>query len=524
MARVLVTDRVAEDLVEILRAGGAEIDLRPGMAHEDLVREIGDYNALVVRSETKVTAEVIEAGRNLQVVGRAGIGVDNIDVDAATRRGVVVVNAPEANTIAMAEHTIGLMLALARHIPMAHDSVRSGSWNRSKFIGVELRGKTLGLIGLGRTGAEVARRARGLEMNVIAVDPFIGQERFQMLGVRAVTHEELYAQSDFISLHAISNRPVLDEAEFKKLKPGVRIVNAARGNLVDEAALLAAIESGIVAGAALDVFSKEPPEGDSPLFRNERIIVTPHLGASTAEAQERVAVDAAQQVLAVLRGEPALYAVNLPFIGLEAFKVIAPFLQAATQAGSLATQLSTGQFERVEIEYLGELADLDVTPLKAAVIRGLLATRSDENVTLVNASMIAEQRGLKIIERKGHYDGVYNNLIRVRLSTSDGETTVSSTTAHDGPHIVEINDFWVDVSPGQGYLLICENLDRPGMIGRIGTFLGEHDVNISFMRVGREKARGRALMVLGLDEEMTPELMQQISAIPNIFSAQTARI
>jgi D-3-phosphoglycerate dehydrogenase len=524
MPRVLVTDRVAEELVDILRSGGAEVDLRPGLAPQELLKTIPDYEGLVVRSETRVTADVIEAGKNLQVVGRAGIGVDNIDVEAATRRGVVVVNAPEANTIAMAEHTIGLMLALARHIPAAHTSLRAGSWERSKFIGVELRGKTLGLIGLGRTGSEVARRARGLEMNVIAVDPFIGAERFQMLGVRSVTHDELYAEADFISLHAISNQPILTDAEFAKLKPGVRIVNAARGNLIDERALVAAIESGRVAGAAMDVFSQEPPDFDSPLFKNDKIIVTPHLGASTTEAQERVAVDAARQVLAVLRGEPALYAVNLPFIGLEAFKVIAPFLQAATQAGSLATQLSSGQVKGVEIEYLGELAEMDVTPLKAAVIRGLLATRSDENVTLVNASIIAEQRGLKIVERKGNYEGIYNNLIRVHLASSEGTTTVSTTVAHDGPHIVEINDFWVDVSPGEGYLLIAENLDRPGMIGRIGTFLGEHDINISFMRVGREKVRGRALMVLGLDEEISPELLRRIAAIPDIYSVRTARI
>lgn len=524
MPRVLITDRVAEELVDILRSGGMDVDLRPGLPYADLIGAIPDYHGLVVRSETQVTSQVIDAGKELQVVGRAGIGVDNIDVEAATRRGVVVVNAPEANTIAMAEHTIGLMLALARHIPAAHTSLRNASWERSKFIGVELRGKTLGLIGLGRTGAEVARRARGLDMNVIAVDPFIGAERFAMLGVRSVTHDEVYEQADFISLHAISSTPVLDEHEFSRLKPGVRIVNAARGNLINEDALVRAIDSGRVAGAALDVFLKEPPDFDSPVFKHDKIIVTPHLGASTTEAQERVAVDAAQQVLAVLRGEPALYAVNLPFIGLEAFKVIAPFLQAATQAGSLATQLSSGQVQGVEIEYLGELAEMDVTPLKAAVVRGLLSTRTDENVTLVNASIIAEQRGLKIVERKGNYEGIYNNLIRVHLAASDGTTTVSSTVAHDGPHIVEINDFWVDVSPGQGYLLICENQDRPGMIGRIGTFLGEKDVNISFMRVGREKVRGRALMVLGLDEEISPDLQREIGEIPDIFSVRTAKL
>lgn len=525
MNRVLVTDRLSEDGIAVLKSE-TDVDIRLGLSPSELIGAIGAYDALVVRSETKVTAEVIEAGSELKVIGRAGVGVDNVDVEEATRRGIVVVNAPEANTISMAEHAIGLMLALARHIPEADLSLSQGQWNRSKFVGVELRGKTLGLIGLGRTGAEVARRARGLEMNVIAHDPVFGPERFQVLGVTPVTLEQLLAQSDFISLHIIvpSGGHLLGEAQFALMKPGVRIINAARGSLIDEAALLKAIERGTVAGAALDVFEQEPPATDSPLLKHPAVIATPHLGASTTEAQERVATDVAGQVLAVLRGEPAMYAVNSPFIAHEAFAVIAPYLQAATQAASLATQLSTGQFEGVEIEYLGELADYDTTPLKASVIRGLLAPVSEENVTLVNASLIAEQRGLRISERKGHYEGIYNNLIRVHLSTSTGMTTVSSTVAHDGPHIVEINDFWVDVSPGEGYLLLCENVDRPGMIGRIGTFLGEKDVNISFMRVGREKVRGRALMVLGLDDELSPELLDQIGRIPDIFSARTAKL
>jgi D-3-phosphoglycerate dehydrogenase len=344
--------------------------------------------------------------------------------------------------------------------------------------------------------------------------------------VTPATLDEILAESDFISLHIIipAGDYLLDEAQFAAMKPGVRLVNAARGTLINEAALLKALENGRVAGAALDVFATEPPSPDSPLLHHPNVIVTPHLGGSTAEAQERVATDVAEQVLTVLRGEPAIYAVNSPFVPTEAFKVIAPYLQAATQAGSLATQLASGQFESVEIEYLGELADHEVTPLKSAVIRGLLATVSEENVTLVNANLIAEQRGLKVTERKAHYDGIYKDLIRVNLTTSAGRTSVSATVAHDGPHIVEINDFWVDVSPGEGYLLLAENVDRPGMIGRIGSFLGEKDINISFMRVGREKVRGRALMVLGLDDQLDPATLAEIARIPNIFSARIARI
>jgi D-3-phosphoglycerate dehydrogenase len=394
-------------------------------------------------------------------------------------------------------------------------------------VGVELRGKTLGLFGMGRIGSEVARRARALEMRVIAHDPLLPAERFLTLGVEVATFDEVLEQSDFISLHApglASNYHMLDDAQFARMKPGVRIINAARGELIAQEALLRALESGKVAGAALDSYEPEPPPLDMPLLRHPRVIVTPHLGASAAEAQERVAVDVARQVLAVLRGEPAMYAVNSPFIAAETYKVLAPFLQASTQAASLAIQLATGQMQSVEIEYLGELADYDVAPLKASVIRGLLAPVTEENVTLVNANMVAEQRGLRITEKKGHYEGIYNNLIRVHVSTSTGTTSVSSAVAHDGPHIVEINDFWVDVSPGEGYLLLCENQDTPGMIGRIGTFLGEKDVNISFMRVGRERVRGRALMVLGLDDELSPDLLQQIAGIPNIYSARTAKI
>ena len=526
MARVLVTDPIAEDGLDVLRRG-ADVDVRLGLSPAELLSAVAGYQGLVVRSETRVTAAVLDAGRDLEVVGRAGVGVDNIDVDAATRRGVAVVYAPEANTVSAAEHTIALMLSLARHIPEAHASLREGSWDRSRFLGVELRGKTLGLLGLGRVGSEVARRARALEMNVIAYDPGVGPDRFQMLGVGIASFDQVLQESDFISLHAIlpaDSRHLLDEAQFKRMKPGVRLVNVARGSLINEAALLEALERGTVAGAALDVFGEEPPAADSPLLRHANVIVTPHLGASTAEAQERVAADVAHQVLAILRGEPAIYAVNLPMVTGETFKIIAPYLQAASQAASLATQLSDGQFESVEIEYLGEIADFDLAPLKASVIKGLLAPISEESVTLVNANLVAEQRGLRITERKGHYEGIYKDLIRVHLTTSAGKTSVSATVAHDGPHIVEINDFWVDVSPGQGTLLLCENVDRPGMIGRIGTFLGSKDINISFMRVGREKVRGRALMVLGLDDTLDPQTLAEIARIPDIFSARTARI
>jgi D-3-phosphoglycerate dehydrogenase len=526
MPKVLVSDPIAQDGIDVL-AGHAQVDVRLGLSPEELIAAIGEYEALVVRSETKVTAQVFEAAKKLQVVGRAGVGVDNIDLQAATNAGVIVVNAPLGNTISAAEHAVGLMLALARHIPAASASLREGRWERKRFMGVEVRGKTLGIIGLGQVGSEVAHRARGLEMHVLGYDPFVSEERAQVLGAEMVSLEELLKRSDFISLHTTltkDTRHLIGEAQLKLVKPTARIINTARGPLIDEEALCRAVDEGRVAGAAIDVFAQEPPPSDNVLLKNDRILVTPHLGASTAEAQERVAIDVAEQVVAVFDGQPARYAVNAPLIAAETLSVIGPYLDVAAKTASLGTQLCEGQLGRIEIEYLGEIANYDVTPLKAAVIRGLLAPISEENVTIVNANLVAEHRGLRITERMGPYEGIYANLITVRLTTTTGTTTVAGTMAHDGPHVVLLNGFWVDIPPGDGYLLICENKDRPGTIGAVGSYLGQNDVNVSFMRVGREKVRGRAVMVLGLDDPVTPAQLEEIQRIPNIFSARLARI
>ena len=523
-ARILVTDPIAQEGVDAL-SPHAEVDVRLGLPPEELVSVIGEYDGLVVRSETKVTAAVIEAGRKLKVIGRAGVGVDNIDLQAATRRGIVVVNAPLGNTISAAEHSIGLILALARHIPEANASLKRGEWDRKRFLGVEVRGKTLGIIGLGQVGSEVARRGRGLEMNVIGHDPFVAEERAHVLGLELVSLDELLERSDFISIHAAltpATKGLIGEKELRKTKPSVRIVNTARGGIIDEEALYKAVEEGRVAGAALDVFSKEPAL-DNITLKSERILTTPHLGASTAEAQERVAVDVAGQVIAVLKGEPALYAVNAPLIPAETMSVIAPYVEVAARTAALATQLCEGQLEKVELEYLGEIADHDTMPLKAAAIRGLLSPVSEENVTIVNANLVAEHRGLRITESKGSHEGIYSNLVTVRLFTKAGTTTVAGTVAHDGPHVVLINDFWVDVAPGDGYLLICENEDRPGIIGTVGTILGSHDVNIFSMRVGGNK-RGRALMVLGLDEPVNEAIINEIVSVRDIYSARQATL
>ena len=524
MTKVLITDPIAQEGIDLLsREVEVEVRLRP--SPEELLELIRSSEAIIVRSETKVTGQVIEAGERLQVIGRAGMGVDNIDLEIATQRGVVVVNAPTGNTISAAEHTIALMLALPRQLPEAHASLRAGRWERQRFIGVELRGKTLGLIGLGQVGSEVARRVRGMEMRVIAHDPYVSPDRAQGLGVELVPQDELLRQADYISLHVgltPATRDLLGEEQLRMAKPGVRIINTARGELIDDGALLRAIDDGRVAGAAIDVFREEPP-GESPLLTHDRIIVTPHLGALTAEAQERVAVDVAEQVLAVLRGEPALYAVNAPLVSAETMEVLRPFLEVAERTASLATQLCEGQLRSVELEYLGEIANHDVTPLKAAAIKGLLASVSEENVTIVNANLVAERRGLRITERTGPSED-YPNLVSVQLTTDKGTTSVAGTAFHDGTHIERVNDFWVDIPPGDGYLLFCENLDRPGMVGAVGTFLGQRDINISFMRLGREQVRGRALMVLGLDDDMSPELLRELESVQDLYSARLAKV
>jgi len=523
MSRILVADPIAQDGIDIL-AREADVDVRTGMPLAELIERIGAYDALVVRSETKVTAEVFAAGKHLQAVGRAGVGVDNIDLNAATERGVVVVNAPLGNTISAAEHAVGLMLALARHIPEANASLKAGEWTRSKFIGVELRGKTLGLVGLGNVGSEVAKRARGLDMHVVARDPYISPERASVLGVElADSLDELLARADFLSLHTVAAEQIIGERELAMAKPSLFLINTARGHHVDYDALVKAIDAGSVQGAAVDVFPDEPPDMSSAVLHNDRIIVTPHLGALTAEAQERVAVVVAEQITAILRGEPAQYAVNAPMIAAETMTVIAPYIPVAEMTAALATQLSAGQLGNIEIDYAGEIAQHDTTPLRAAVIKGLVAPITEENVTIVNAAMIAEHRGMKIVELKGPPEDVYANLIRVHLHTSAGDTDVTGTMAHDGPHIVQVNDFWVDIPPGDGWLLLCENQDRPGMIGAVGTFLGQHDINISFMRVGRTGVRGKALMAVGVDDPISPELVAKLTSIPNIISARVVK-
>ena len=522
MGRILIADTLAQQGIDML-SERHQVELRTGLSEDDLLAAVADVHGLVVRSQTRVTARVIAAAPNLEVIGRAGVGVDNIDVDAATERGVIVVNAPLANTTSAAEHAFGLMLALARNIPRGDASLRGGRWERSRLMGVELAGSTLGIIGLGRIGSEVARRARAFEMRVVAHDPFVSGERASALGVEMLELEQLLAESDFITLHTAlheGTHGLLSADELARVKPGARIINTARGELIDEQALYEAVESGRVAGAAIDVFSEEPATGNI-LTTSERILVTPHLAASTAEAQDRAAVSVAEQVLAVLDGQPASFAVNAPLVDPETMAVIGPYIDAAEIAASIATQLVPGTVGRVRIEYLGEIANHELSPLRAAVIVGMFGRVSEEKVTIVNADRFAEQHGVRLEEHTGPAREPYANLVVVQVFGAEGEMKVAATQTPQGVRVVGIGEYQgAEISPSAApYVLAIENLDRPGMIGRVGALLGGGGVNINYMSVAAG-AEQRALMVLGINRPLTPKELDEVAGIQNVFGAR----
>ncbi len=523
--KVLVTDHLAEEGLDILR-GCAQVDARPGLKTEEIIAIIGDYDALLVRSQTKVNADIIQAGKKLQVIGRAGVGIDNIDVEAATRCGIIVVNAPTGNTVSAAEHTVALMLALARHIPQANASLKAGQWRRNDFMGIELRGKTLGIIGLGNVGSEVAQRARGLQMTVLGYDPFISADRAAKLNVQVVPLEQLYKESDFVTLHiplTSQTRSIIGAKELSLMKPTVRLINCARGGLIDENALLAALKDKKVAGVAIDVFEKEPTT-KSPLFEFENVIVTPHLGASTEEAQVTATKDVVEQVIDVFKDEPARYAVNAPFIPAETLAVLVPYCRVATLVGKLVRQLAEGQVNSVKVKYEGEISNYDTNVLKASVIGGLLEGVSEERVNIVNANVVAAHRGLSVIEQKDAACSNYTSLLTVEVITSSGAVTVGGTVLNDDVHIVRVNNYWLDIVPTGSYFLFSDHRDRPGLIGAVGKITGDADINVSSMHLGRLKSRGQALMVLALDEPLPEKHLQQILALPDVYTAKLVKL
>jgi D-3-phosphoglycerate dehydrogenase len=516
---ILIADPIADEGLEILRQH-ARVERGLGDA-------LGEADALLVRSETRVTAELLDKAPRLRVIGRAGAGVDTIDVEAATERGIVVVNAPGGNAVAAAEHTLALMFALARRVAAADASLKRGEWARGTYIGTELSGKTLGLVGLGRVGVEVARRAAGLEMHVLVYDPYVPDEHIRRSGCEPVELDTLLERADFVSLHVPlteATRGVLSRDRLARMRRGSFLVNCARGGLVDQAALLDALESGHLAGAGVDVFDQEPVARDDPIAHHPSVVATPHLGASTVEAQANVAAQVAHEVLAVLAGRPAQFAVNAPSLRAEEAETLQPYLGLVTMLGKLATQLADGHVRSAEIAYRGEIADHNVGVLTAAAAQGLLEPISDTPVNLVNAQLMARQRGLEIVETRSSTPTHYTSLVRVTVTTGSGATSVAGVISDGRAHVVQIDDYELHLPPTPGYLLVTQHTDRPGMIGMVGTLLGEADINISSMQVGRRTPRGEALMILSVDELIPPSVVERIRQAVSIASIKVIKL
>ncbi|EJL40967.1 D-3-phosphoglycerate dehydrogenase [Brevibacillus agri] len=521
MYKVLITDPLSEfGIQQLLDAEDVEVVRKTNLSPAELIEVIGDYDALLVRSQTQVTAEVLAAGKNLKAVGRAGVGVDNIDIAAATQAGIPVINAPDGNTISTAEHSFAMLMAVARNIPQAHKKLVDGTWDRKSFQGVELNKKVLGVIGMGRIGSEVAKRAKAFGMSVMGYDPFMTEERAQKMGVIHATVDEICRQADFITVHTPltkETRHIISTREFAKMKEGVRLINCARGGIIDEKALYEAITSGKVAGAALDVFEEEPPV-DNPLVGLPQVVTTPHLGASTVEAQENVAVDVSEEILKVLRGEPFKNAVNLPSIPAHVMEKVQPYFQLGEKLGHFLAQVTVGSISEVAIKYSGELTDVDTSPLTRTVLKGVLSFRLGEVANYVNAPLLAKVRDITVTEQKAAQNKGFTNLLTVTLKTTQETRTVAGTRLNGyGARIVKIDDFAIDVAP-EGYLLYIHHNDRPGVIGRVGSILGENSVNIATMQVGRRDVGGDAIMMLSVDKPLTPELLDTMGELAEVKS------
>jgi D-3-phosphoglycerate dehydrogenase len=518
--RVLISDELSPAAVAIFQQNGIETDVKAGLSKDELQKIIAAYDGLAVRSATKATANLIAAADRLKVIGRAGIGVDNIDVKAATARGIIVMNTPFGNSVTTAEHAISLMLSLARQIPAADRSTQAGKWEKSRFVGVELCGKTLGVIGCGNVGAIVANRAIGLKMHVVAYDPFLSEERAVQLGVEKVELDQLLRRADVISLHTPltdKTRNILSADALARCRKGVRIVNCARGGLIDEAALADALRAGHVAGAALDVFETEPAK-DNPLFGVEGVICTPHLGASTTEAQEKVALQVAEQMSAYLLKGAISHAVNFPSVSAEEAPRLAPYITLAGQLGSFAGQLSEQSISLVRIEYAGEVASLNTKPLTAAALAGVLKP-SLADVNMVSAASLARERGILVEEVLRDRAAMFESTIRLTVRLPEHDRSIAGTIgAGSRPRIIEVRDIPMDleVTP---HMLFIRNVDKPGFIGRLGTLLGEAAVNIATFNLGRERAGGDAICVVAVDEAITDDVLAAVRAVPSVLRA-----
>lgn len=519
MKKVLVSDNLGEAGIELFRnASGIAVDVKTGLKPDELKAIIGEYDALVIRSATKVTADVIEAAKKLKVVGRAGIGLDNVDIPTATKHGVIVMNTPGGNVVTTAEHAIALMMAMTRNIPQGTASLKAGKWEKKNLQGREICGKTLGVIGYGKIGSIVADRARGLKMRVIVYDPFVNHELIEKVGFESVSLDTLYQTADFITVHVPKLKDTIgfiNKEAFAKMKPGVMIINCARGGIVNEADLYEAMRSGKVAGAALDVFETEPP-GQSPLFELEHLICTPHLGASTLEAQTNVAVAIAEQIIDYLQNGTIRNAVNVPSITGELLRRLTPFLSLGDQIGKLQSQLIHGPLREVEIAFAGDFQGMDMSPVATAALRSLLAPVVKDDVNFVNARMIAKERGIKFMETTSSESEDYLNLITMRCVTSEMTNTVSGTLfGKTDTRIVRINTFRLEMIP-KGHLALIHNIDRPGSIGEIGTALGKHAINIGRMQVGQEEEGNRNIIFLCTDTPIPQHVIEELRGLASV--------
>ncbi|PIW34124.1 MAG: phosphoglycerate dehydrogenase [bacterium (Candidatus Ratteibacteria) CG15_BIG_FIL_POST_REV_8_21_14_020_41_12] len=524
--KILVTDPLAKEGLDVLEKEGFEVDCKGKLSPEDLAKVIPGYDALIVRSGTRAPREVIEKATNLKVIGRAGVGLDNVDIEAATAKGIIVMNSPEGNTISTAEHTLAMILALARNIPQADCSLKSKVWEKKKFTGSELYGKTLGIIGLGRIGSYIARVAVSLGMKIVGHDPFISPEKAAKIPVKIVDLKELCRVSDYITVHTpltSETKGIIGKKEFKLMKKGVRIINCARGGIIEERALCEALKEEKVKGAALDVYEKEPPL-ENPLLGFDNVITTPHLGASTQEAQINVARDIAQQICDFLKRKISRYAANIPAVDEKLAKIIGPYFILAEKIGILMGQLMPGNIMRIGIEYQGEIAEYDVSSLRNNLIKGLLKPSLGDQVNYVNAPLLAKERGIKISETKTISAEEFANLVSCKVETDNGDLAVSGTLlSKNDLRIVKIDGYPINALP-QDYLLICRNEDKPGIIGQIGTILGEREINIAGMTLGRKKKGGLAITVLNIDRVIPTDDLKRIQEISAVKSAKLVKL
>ncbi len=523
--KILVSDSLSKQGIEVLEKAGFTVVVKPKLSKDELLKEIKDSDGLIVRSATRVTADVIDAAERLKVIGRAGSGLDNVDTQAATRRGIVVMNTPGGNTVTTAEHTMAMIFAMTRRIPQATASMKAGKWEKERFMGVELYNKILGIVGVGQIGGYLTKLAQGIGMNVIAYDPYLAEERARKMGVEMVDLDELFRRSDIISVHTPltpETRSLIDVRAIAKMKPGVMVVNCARGGIVNEADLCEALKTKKVAAAAFDVFDQEPVKPDHPLLTLDNFICTPHIGASTTEAQENVAIGIAEQIVDYFTKGIARGAVNVPSVPPELLPQLQPYLALAEKVGLLQAQLYEGGLERVTVEYNGEVSSLTVAPLTIAVLKGLLTPILENAVNFVNAPVVAKERGIEVKEVKSGDAGDFTSVIRVRVEAGRRVHHVAGTLHNrKEPRIVEIDTFQVEVVP-EGHLLLILNVDRPGVIGEVGKVLGDHDINIARMQCSREERGGNALLIIGTDVPLSREVLDQIKSARNILSVKVA--